>query len=229
MGILREQGLIDDSPKVKDDQQQLWDDDCTATLGDYAIGGTIAGALFTGGSSGLVEKTLLSALQSPRADAKNISTNITFASGTDKQKSMIGKGKVVTLANKKILKKGMKRKGMIPTVQTTSGPTVSGPKFGTTPLPRPKIMSGLTTGLLLGLVAGVAQISLTKLEQFLQSQTEVDKEDVDDLVFGGERKDGSNEKPVWTQKQEEDLDDKIKNMSTEEIQREIDALRKRFQ
>ena len=241
MSILKDQGLIaststDVDASLDKDQQQWWDEGCTTTVGDYAIGGAIAGALFTGGSSGIVEKTLSNALQAPQGDVKNMKTNITFSSGTDKQKSMIGRGKVVTLASKKKGRKVKKGVNRIPIMKSTSGKSIPKPnanakKMGTVPLPRPKIMSGLTTGLLLGLAAGIAQISLTKLEQFLQSQTNVDVDadaDTDFVVadgVGGNR----NKTPVWSQQQEEELDTKVNNMSTEEIQREINALKKRFQ
>ena len=93
---------------------------------------------------------------------------------------------------------------------------------------------------MLGLAAGIAQITLTKLEELLQPDTNVNASTSDSLNGNG----SSNadvpvmvmptgdavkiQGNVWTVEQEEELDAKVRAMSNEEIQREIDALKNRF-
>lgn len=194
-----------------------WDSKSLTTLGDSTIGGAVAGAIFSGGG-GMLNKTIENGLQSP-ADIKNTNTNMMFASAAEKQKALIGRGKVITLASKKIkLTKRVDVKGAPSKVSSKSkaipsaAPTTR--NLGSASLPRPRRISGISTGLALGLAAGVAQITLTKLEEFVKSQSEASSEQ------------GSSQ-PEWTEEQEDNLDERIKTMSTEEIQREIEVLKTR--
>ena len=105
-------------------------------------------------------------------------------------------------------------------------------------MPRPRIISGLSTGLMLGLAAGIAQITLTKLEELLQPHTNVNASTSDslndnvssnaDVMVMPTGDAGEIQGNVWTVEQEEELDANVKAMSNEEIQREIDALKNRF-
>jgi len=193
-----------------------WDNRCSTTLGDYAIGGAVAGAIFSGGG-GIVNKTIENKFQNP-ADVKNTNTNMTFSSAAEKQKTLIGKGKVVTLASKKIKRKqnSVDMKGGVPKRVNISkaapSATPMSKNLGSAALPKPRIMSGLSTGLVLGLAAGVAQISLTKLEEYIRSHSETPGEQ-------------DSRQPGWTQEQEDELNARVQTMSTEDIQREIDALK----
>lgn len=206
-----------------------WDNKCTTTLGDYAIGGATAGAIFSGAiRGGTVSSTLEKALQTS-VEAKGTNTNITFSSSIEKQKSLIGKGKIVTLASKKNEKKQKKNSSSSlnnksASVQTTGAnkivTTASNSHMSKTPLPRrPRVISGFSTGLMLGVTAGLVQIVLSKLESYFASKEE-NESDTDASE--------NHQVEEWTKEQEDELNAKIKTMTTEEIQKEIETLRKQL-
>jgi predicted dinucleotide-binding enzyme len=64
-----------------------WNEKCTTILGDYAIGGAIAGA-------GQIGKTLETKL--PIQQSNNV-----IMAATEKQNTLISKGKVVTIDSKR--------------------------------------------------------------------------------------------------------------------------------
>mmetsp|Transcript_17063 Transcript_17063/g.32279 ORF Transcript_17063/g.32279 Transcript_17063/m.32279 type:complete len:331 (+) Transcript_17063:77-1069(+) len=229
LNALNSQDILDipiDIPNLPDRFQ--WDNKCTTTLGDYAIGGATAGAIFSGAiRGGTVTSTLEKALQTS-VEPKVINTNMTFSSAIEKQKSVIGKGKVITLASKKYeqqLKRNSKimsstqisNSGRMDKSASTPATQSNSHTHKITPLQRPRVVSGLSTGLMLGLAAGMFQILLSKLETYFSSQE-------------GKEADGSEneqqEVKEWTKEQEDELDAKIKGMTTEEIQKEIEILRK---
>jgi len=70
----------------------------------------------------------------------------------------------------------------------------------------------MSTGLVLGLAAGLAQISLTKLEEYVMTRSESSSEQ-------------GSAQPEWTEEQEDELNARIKTMSTEEVHREIEGLK----
>jgi hypothetical protein len=80
------------------------------------------------------------------------------------------------------------------------------------------VVSGLSTGLMLGLAAGMVQIVLSKLEAYFSTQV------------ANNEADGSQNQQLkeWTKEQEDELDAKIKTMTTEDIQKEIEILRKKL-
>ena len=177
-----------------------------------------------------------------------------FKSGAEKQESLRGRGKVLTLATKKHginkSKSKTKSRGNVNASSSASAPTtkvaadnarqiINNGRVSMS-MPRPRIISGLSTGLMLGLAAGIAQITLTKLEELLQPHANVNASTSDSLngnvssnadvpvmvMPTGDA--GKIQGIVWTVEQEEELDAKVKAMSSEEIQREIDALKNRF-
>lgn len=190
-----------------------WNTKCSTTLGDYAIGGAMAGAIFSGSANRALENRL----NNPQ-EVKKTTVNIVVDSAAEKQKSLIGKGKVITLASKNNKKKIVPIKSA-PTLKNEPAKVKASKiisrtnPLGSNPSPRPRIMGGLTTGLVLGLGAGIVQILISKLEDYASSQSNIN-------VNEGEKQ------VQWTQEQEEELDAKIKSMSTEEIRQEIEKLRK---
>lgn len=236
LNALNSQDILDIPIEIPNLPERFqWDNKCTTTLGDYAIGGATAGAIFSGAiRGGTVTSTLENALQTS-VEAKGTNTNITFSSASEKQKSLIGKGKVITLASKrneeqqKLKKKNVgtaisSRVDKSPSILTTgatkttaAAAKVSSSHLDKIPFPRPRVVSGLSTGLMLGLAAGMVQIVLSKLEAYFSTQV-------------ANEADGSENQQLkeWTKEQEDELDAKIKTMTTEEIQKEIEILRKKL-
>jgi hypothetical protein len=241
LNALNSQDILDIPIEIPNLPERFqWDNKCTTTLGDYAIGGATAGAIFSGAiRGGTVTSTLENALQTS-VEAKGTNTNITFSSASEKQKSLIGKGKVITLASKRNEEQQKLKKKKIgttisskvdkspsilttgatkttTTTTTTAAAKASSSNLDKISLPRPRVVSGLSTGLMLGLAAGMVQIVLSKLEAYFSTQV-------------ANEADGSENQQLkeWTKEQEDELDAKIKTMTTEEIQKEIEILRKKL-
>lgn len=98
-------------------------------------------------------------------------------------------------------------------------------------------MVGLIPGLGLGIIAGLIQIGVTKATEYFetlleleQQQEEQHQQEINSNGTSGVVSGEGNGVGVgsWTQEQEDELDAKVRNMSTEEIQKEIEALKEKL-
>lgn len=218
--------------KQSDSNYFFWDEKSTQTLGDFVLGGAIAGAIFKGNSisATLPKNDGVSAGGASSKIVSSMANNKICSAGSYKQKKTIGRGRVI----RPTTKYDAKPKAKISPIQLQS--LVGGARIlksrsrgdsGMVPptlKPRTGIMAGLFPGLALGLVAGLIQISLNRLDATIiemesKKQSEEEREGMDN----------PGERPIPI---EEDIDDKVfearvKEMTTAEIQREIDALRER--
>jgi len=219
-----------------------WDENCTAKLGDYAIGGALAGAIFQGGQVGGASSSSSSAASTPQvvqaisppspspSDSKKLSMSHSVLSGDAKQSRLRGKGKVVTLASRK-RQLNQQQKLNINTSKVKQQFKAVDAVIPQAMKVRRGIMVGLIPGLGLGLFAGLIQIGVTKATEYFEALLELEQQQEEQQIRNdGASSEGSKEGngegvDSWTQEQEDELDAKVKNMSTEEIQKEIEALK----
>jgi len=258
--VLREKKILlshdDDSLKLNHDKVSAsvpfssnakssflhWDDKSTSILGDYVLGGAIAGALFKGSQIRPIptkhKKAVTTVTGSAAAAYGNGSGVVPKDSiipidmnseidiktqGTARQKRAIGKGKVVTLSNKNRLYKNRNmqtiKQSMSPSIsasaqipapsRSTSSPSsISNSKIAKSVMntKRVGIVAGLIPGISLGIVAGLLQISISKLNDIADGYAQ-------DEGIGG------------VDDNEDELNEQIKNMSLDEIEREIKRLK----
>ena len=180
-----------------------WSESYTQILGDYTIGGMIAGAIFKGGQ---IESMLPASENITPSSKGNYDSS---AAASEQQKKVIGKGRIVTLAQKNrgdnsVLRVALERD---PNRVIRSSYTHHIPKAG--------IMTGLLPGMMLGILAGGLQILITEAERFIE---EHDTSSAYEHV----------ETPKLTKEQEDAIEQKVQNMSISEIEREIVELKKQL-
>ena len=168
-----------------------WDDESISTLGDYAMGGALAGALFKGSQ---IRPSMSNATQYQYQHQQNIS-NMTSIKPIIKPKSVMtsGYGKVVTLANKDEYRLRKKNRNSTRnnnnnnnsggnskisnnsnngnttrTIPSNNNNNINNGKILNNTMKLSKvrgggIMSGLIPGIFLGLFAGLLQIGISKI------------------------------------------------------------------
>ncbi len=239
---------INTSTSEKSWQERLvyWDDQSTAILGDYALGGAIAGAIFKGSQlrpiidSNTTTPTNSATTSSTSQSSYNYSSSYQnqklMSQGAIKQKSTIGRGKIVTLKNKHEYQKRIRTeqqqqpkqsissslssvKNQNKTIKKNYNNKITSPSSSSSSLRINKtgLVSGLLPGISLGLLAGLFQIGITRLLSIAQDyENEISKNDIN--------ADDDDEKVVKVE-EEDEIKKKVKSMSTEEIKREIQALK----
>jgi hypothetical protein len=217
-----------------------WDEKSTNLLGDYAIGGALAGAMFKGSQiRPSPSSTTPSATASTSASA-NAQNNINMyntkqeamSAGTMKQKRAIGQGKVITLANKKhvyqhrkdegtSIKKKKKILSSNHSKTVTTATTEKIIKNGATSFVKYNktgIIAGLMPGISLGIVAGLFQIAISRLNQIAE-QYEEDAMESSSII------EEENDNLVESEQEDDELIKQVKSMTTEEIKRSISLLK----
>mmetsp|Transcript_4526 Transcript_4526/g.6634 ORF Transcript_4526/g.6634 Transcript_4526/m.6634 type:complete len:424 (-) Transcript_4526:201-1472(-) len=260
-----------------------WDDEATSVLGDYAMGGALAGSLFKGSQL----------RASGAADAAGTATSATPATAASslEQQRVIGRGKVVTLTNKdsyyerrKQMKNSSNNKHMSKqkqiqfaidqnnlkveakaNVNKTAGKEAKAAAKATveaartaktamkysagagtsTSIIRTGILAGLIPGISLGILAGLCQIGISRLNLIAEyyNNANVDVSDDVDDTMQAEHKEGDGGHPSDTNKnnikpdstnerateiqQVNEIIKQVRAMTTVEIQQEIDLIKSR--
>jgi len=225
-------------PSTGDSKILFWDEKSTQTLGDFALGGAIAGAIFKGNSIGTsLPNSDVATGSGSRGGAASykmassmVNKNIP-STGNYKQKQTIGRGRVITLATKNASR--LKRDAKVSSSLLQASGNIGGRILknvsgsGMVPpilKPRTGIMVGLLPGLALGLVAGLVQILLNRLDATV---TDMKLSQLKEEEGNGEDKVEQNTVSTKNKIDEEAFETRVKQMTTAEIQREIDALKSR--
>ena len=217
-----------------------WDEKSTNVLGDYAIGGALAGAMFKGSQIRPSPSSTTPSATSSNSASATAQNNINMyntkqeamSAGTMKQKRAIGQGKVITLANKKHVYrhrkdegKSVKRKKKIlssnhsKTVTTANTEKII--KNGATSFVKYNktgIIAGLMPGISLGIFAGLFQIAISRLNQIAEQYEE-------DAMKSNSIIEEENDNLVEGEKEDDELIKEVKSMTTEEIKRSISLLK----
>lgn len=248
--------VTDPSDSIRSDkswQERLfyWDDQSTAILGDYALGGAIAGAIFKGSqlrpiidsntttptNTATSTATTSSTSQSNYKNSSLYQNQKLMSQGAIKQKSTIGRGKIVTLKNKyeyqkRIITKEQQQqsKQSIPsslssvknqnkTTKNNYYNKITSPSSSSSSslrINKTSVVSGLLSGISLGILAGLCQIGITRLLSIAQDyENEISKDDIN----------CDDDEKVIKVEEEDEITKQVKSMSTEEIKREIQALK----
>ena len=219
-----------------------WDDNSTAILGDYVLGGAFAGAMFKGSQirpNTTTTTNNTNTTTSPSSSSSSLSTttnNTNISEGSIKQKRAIGRGKVITLATKNQYKQQYPKKSkLIPTTTNTTTTTQRVIKQGTETLlkhgstNKASLISGLGPGIALGLFAGLLQIGIGRLNMIMEEYNDESNEQQQQDVVGFENEHimKQNEKENHASNQKiDDLTRQVKGMTTDEILQEIERLKK---
>jgi hypothetical protein len=177
----------------------------TQILGDYTIGGMVAGAIFKGGQ---IESVLYTSQDRILSSKMKYDTTTT---AHEQQKKVIGKGKIVTLAHKH--RGGSNAESVL---ERNPSRFIRSSYTNQIPIPKAGIMTGLLPGMMLGIIAGSMQILITEAERLLE---EHDAWNNDDHV---------EESYKLTKEQEDEIEEKVQKMSISEIEREIKDLKKQL-
>ncbi len=214
-----------------------WDENATATLGDYALGGAFAGAMFKGSQ---IRPTANNATSSSSNGIPSISssnyndtvyTTTISEEGTMKQKRAIGKGKVLTLSNKnqyyskKRQVKKEKMKNISSNQKLKNAQQVM--KQGTETIlknggSKASFVSGLGPGIFLGIIAGLIQIGIGRINDIV----EVYESDVEQKEENGDHPMEENGQVNTSGEIVDQITHEVKTMSTDEIRKEIDRLQR---
>ncbi len=280
IGALRENDLIP-KPKVKESSEHsnnndaheeqankssalllkekilYWDDNSTATLGDYALGGAFAGAMFKGsqirptntanGSSSSfplvseINTTTTTSSSSPSSSSPPSNQGGNNLHGSIQQKRAIGRGKVVTLANKKQYYKKKKVNTINRMKDHNKSKTLHHQqqkvlKQGSETIlknqrnivNKASFISGLGPGMTLGIIAGLIQIGIGRLNLLMEEYEE--KEEGEEINEFNQSSDDnvSDEINQGCEESDETIDEitrTVKGMTTEEIKKEIERLK----
>jgi len=148
-----------------------WDENCTRTLGDFALGGGIAGAVFKGNH---IRDALPNYGGNGQFKTTAIRSNYNLT-GTSKQKRMIGRGRVVSIAERR-------KPASSSSLQSTSNAILrNGTRGMIPPIVKPKtgIIVGILPGLFLGILAGLIQITLNNLSAITERNLNNENQEVD--------------------------------------------------
>ncbi len=213
---LKEHFDLDLTVELPENKYFQWDQKCTETLGDYVIGGAFAGAIFQGGQINPSAVKVVKSATEGGDDKKSITH--TVMSGNEKQKKARGKGKVVTLASKKIKNKKANSSAMNAAVKKGVKETFKAvDAIPHAAKSRRGIMLGLIPGLTLGFIAGLAQIGIAKASDYFEA--------MEGDIHHNDESNNDDDNFSLTQEQEDEIEAKVKSMTMEEIQQEIDALK----